>query len=91
MLTDREKFILQFMLKLLNEYSAHVMGTKYTEPRKVVEGIRRARAGDVTKKEEREIIREIKEEMSIVGSYLDISRKFSDEGGSLFSDSDEWR
>ena len=88
MLTQREKLVVQLMLELLNDYSAHIMGNGYSEPRKFLEIIRTIRSSDIPKEESEEIFREIKEEVSITGSYLESVEKFAEVNGNLFEGDD---
>jgi len=88
LLTQREKLVVQLMLELLNDYSAHIMGNGCSEPRKFLEIIRTIRSSDIPQEESEEIFREIKEEVSITGSYLESVEKFSEVNGNLFEGDD---
>ena len=70
MLTDREKFIIQFLLRKLNEYSAVVRGTEVAVPDKNMQQMQEARVRNLSKGDKENLIDEIKNEMMISDSFL---------------------
>ena len=70
MLTVRERFILQFLLRKLNEYSAVVRGEKVTVPKKYMLEMQKARVKNLSDEEKGELIEEIQNEMMISESFL---------------------
>ena len=70
MLTVRERFILQFLLRKLNEYSAVVRGEKGTVPKKYMLEMQKARVRNLSDQEKVELIEEIQNEMMISESFL---------------------
>ena len=70
MLTDREKFIIQFLLRKLNEYAAVVRGTEVAVPDKNMQQMQEARVRNLSKGDKENLIDEIKNEMMISDSFL---------------------
>ena len=70
MLTDREKFIIQFLLRKLNEYAAVVRGTEVEIPDKNMQQMQEARVRSLSEKDKEDLIDEIKNEMMISDSFL---------------------
>jgi len=70
LLTDREKFIIQFLLRKLNEYSAVVRGTEVAVPDKNMQQMQEARVRNLSKGDKKNLIDEIKNEMMISDSFL---------------------
>ena len=69
-MTDREKFIIQFLLRKLNEYSAVVRGTEVAVPDKNMQQMQEARVRNLSKGDKENLIDEIKNEMMISDSFL---------------------
>ena len=70
MLTDREKFIIQFLLTKLNEYASVVRGTEVEIPDKNMQQMQEARVRSLSEKDKEDLIDEIKNEMMISDSFL---------------------
>ena len=70
MLTDREKFIIQFLLRKLNEYAAVVRGTEVAVPDKNMQQMQEARVRNLSKGDKENLIDEIKNEIMISDSFL---------------------
>lgn len=70
MLTVREKFILQFLLRKLNEYSAVVRGEEVAVPKKYMLEMQKARVRNLSDEEKKDLISEIKNEMMLSESFL---------------------
>ena len=69
-MTDREKFIIQFLLRKLNEYAAVVRGTEVAVPDKNMQQMQEARVRNLSKGDKENLIDEIKNEMMISDSFL---------------------
>ncbi len=70
MLTDREKFIIQFLLRKLNEYAAVVRGTEVAVPDKNMQQMQEGRVRNLSKGDKENLIDQIKNEMMISDSFL---------------------
>ena len=64
-MNDRERFIIQFLLRKLNEYSAVVRGEKVTVPKKYMREMQKARVRNLSDEEKGKLIEEIKNEMML--------------------------
>jgi len=70
LLTERERFVIQFLLRKLNEYSAIVRGEEAAVPRKNMQQMQEARVRSLSEKDKEDLIDEIKNEMMISDSFL---------------------
>jgi len=69
-LNERERFIIQFLLRKLNEYAAVVRGTEAEIPEKNMKQMQEARVRSLSEKDKENLIDEIKNEMMISDSFL---------------------
>jgi hypothetical protein len=69
-LNERERFIIQFLLKKLNEYATVVRGTEAEIPEKSMKQMQEARVRSLSEKDKENLIDEIKNEMMISDSFL---------------------
>ncbi len=69
-LTERERFVLTFLLRKLNEYAGHVGGADVKVPDKNMREMQEARVRNLSDEEKKELISEIKEELMITESFL---------------------
>ena len=70
MLTVRERFILVWLLRTLNEYSATVRGADGAIPDKNIQEMQDARVRNLSDADKKELINEIKNEMMLADSFL---------------------
>ena len=70
MLTIRERFILVWLLKTLNEYSATIRGADGAIPDKNIQEMQEARIRNLSDADKKELINEIKNEMMLTESFL---------------------
>lgn len=70
MLTVRERFIVVWILKTLNDYSAMIRGTDEAVPDKLIQEVQDARVRNLSNMDKKEIINEIKNEMMLTESFL---------------------
>ncbi len=70
MLTERERFVIQFLLRKLNEYSAIVRGEEAAVPGKNIQSMEKARVRNLSDREKNELIVDIKNEMMLSESFL---------------------
>ena len=66
MLTERERFILQYLLGKLNEYAEVVAGAQVTVPEENIKEMQEARVRNLSNQDRQEIISEIKQELMIM-------------------------
>ena len=69
-MNERERFIIQFLLRKLNEYAAVVRGTEVAVPDKNMQQMQEARVRNLSKGDKENLIDEIKNEMMISDSFL---------------------
>ena len=69
-MNERERFIIQFLLKKLNEYATVVRGTEAEIPEKSMKQMQEARVRSLSEKDKENLIDEIKNEMMISDSFL---------------------
>ena len=70
MLTGRERFILVFLLRTLNEYAATIRGADGAIPDKNIQEMQDARVRNLSDADKKELINEIKNEMMLADSFL---------------------
>ena len=70
MLTIRERFILVWLLRTLNEYSATIRGADGAIPDKNIQEMQEARIRNLSDVDKKELINEIKNEMMLTESFL---------------------
>ena len=66
MLTERERFILQYLLGKLNEYAEVVAGAQVTVPEENIKEMQEARVRNLSNQDRQEIISEIKQELMMI-------------------------
>ena len=69
-MNERERFIIQFLLRKLNEYAAVVRGTEVEVPNKNMQQMQEARVRNLSKEDKENLVDEIKNEMMISDSFL---------------------
>ena len=69
-LTERERFVLQYLLEKLNEYAAIVAGAQVTVPDENIKEMQKARVRNLSNQDRQEIISEVKQELMITDSFL---------------------
>ena len=69
-LTERERFVLAFLLRKLNEYAASVGGQEVAIPDKKMREAEKARVRNLSDDEKKELVDDIKEEMLVTDSFL---------------------
>lgn len=69
-LTERERFVLQYLLVKLNEYAAIVAGAEVTVPDENIKEMQEARVRNLSNQDRQEIISEVKQELMITDSFL---------------------
>mgnify|MGYP001208889528 CR=1 FL=1 len=69
-MNERERFIIQFLLRKLNEYAAVVRGTEVAVPDKNMQQMQEARVRNLSKEDKENLVDEIKNEMMISDSFL---------------------
>jgi hypothetical protein len=70
LLTVRERFILVWLLKTLNEYAGTIRGAEEAVPDKNIQEMQEARVRNLSNQDRQEIISEIKQELMITDSFL---------------------
>ena len=70
MLTIRERFILVWVLRTLNEYAATIRGADGAIPDKNIQEMQEARIRNLSDADKKEHINEIKNEMMLTESFL---------------------
>jgi len=73
LLTVRERFILVFLLRTLNEYAATIRGADGAIPDKNIQEMQDARVRNLSDADKKELINEIKNEMMLADSFLVLS------------------